>query len=57
MNLVAILSEQLNCHQGPCGANVWSVGAPEMERASIFLNVASGILEIGSQEAEKSEKM
>ena len=57
MYLVDISSEQLNPHQGPCGANVWSISAPEMERASIFLNVASGILKIGSQEAEKSEKM
>ena len=36
-------------------ANVWSTSAPKMERASIFLHVASGILKIASLEAEKSE--
>ena len=38
---------------GPCGANVWSISAPEMERASNFLHIASGILKIDSLEAEK----
>ena len=36
-------------------ANVWSTSAPKMERASIFLHVASGILKIASLEAGKSE--
>ncbi len=31
------------------------IGSPKMERASIFLNAASGFLKIASQEAEKSQ--
>ena len=41
---------------GEIDANVWSISAPKMKRASIFLHVASGILKIASLEAEKSVK-
>ena len=37
-------------------ANVWAITAPKMERAPIFMHVASEILENASQEAENFEK-
>ena len=38
------------------GANVWSISAPKMERASVFLHVASGNLKIASLETKQSGK-
>ena len=39
---------------GEIDANVWFISAPKMERTSIFLHVASGILEIASLEVDES---
>ena len=57
MDCFDILSEQSNHQTEPCDSNVWFISAPIMGKASIFLHVASGILKIGSQEAEKFEKL